>query len=163
VRTTSTLRTDINYSPTDCFETFPQPELPDEVGRVAKTLDARRRALMLERNEGLTKTYNRLHNPTEGAADIAELRRLHIELDCAVAAAYGWEDLGLDHGFRETPQGVRYTIGSVAGVEVLDRLLELNHDRYAAEVAAGLHDKKKGGKRAAKAAVVDQQTLEGVS
>jgi hypothetical protein len=26
----------------------------------------------------------------------------------------------------------------------LDRLLELNHQRYAAEVAQGLHDKKKG-------------------
>ena len=30
--------------------------------------------------------------------------------------------------------------------ELLDRLLELNHERYAAEVAAGLHDKK-GGKK----------------
>jgi hypothetical protein len=28
-------------------------------------------------------------------------------------------------------------------------LLELNHERYAAEVAAGLHDKKQGKKRTA--------------
>jgi len=33
--------------------------------------------------------------------------------------------------------------GPAARVEVLDRLLELNHERYAAEVAAGLHEKKK--------------------
>ena len=30
--------------------------------------------------------------------------------------------------------------------EILDRLLELNHERYAAEVKAGLHDKR-GRKR----------------
>jgi hypothetical protein len=32
----------------------------------------------------------------------------------------------------------------VAQQEILDRLLELNHDRYKVEVAAGLHDKKRG-------------------
>jgi hypothetical protein len=29
--------------------------------------------------------------------------------------------------------------------EFVDRLLQLNHQRYADEVAAGLHDKKKRG------------------
>jgi len=159
----STLETRIRYNPTDCFETFPQPKLTDRVARVAKALDEHRRALMLERNEGLTKTYNRVHNPDEGAADIEELRGLHVALDHAVAAAYGWDDLDLDHGFHETPPGIRYTIGPVARVEVLDRQLELNHERYATEVADGLHDTKKGGKRTRKAAVVDQQPLEGIS
>jgi hypothetical protein len=163
VKNTSTLRTDINYSPTDCFETFPQPDVSEELARVAKALDEHRGPLMLARNEGLTKTYNRVHSPDESTSDVEELRRLHVELDHAVAAAYGWDDLNLDHGFHETPQGIRYTIGPVARVEALDRLLELNHDRYAAEVAAGLHDKKKGGKQAAKAALTDQQTVDGMS
>jgi hypothetical protein len=48
----------------------------------------------------------------------------------------------LDHGFHDTCQGARYTIGPVVRQEILDRLLELNHERYAAEVAAGLHDKR---------------------
>ena len=56
--------------------------------------------------------------------------------------AYGWQDLDLNHDFHETKQGIRYTISEVARREVLNRLLELNHQRYAEEVAAGLHDKK---------------------
>lgn len=69
-----------------------------------------------------------------------------MELDQAVAAAYGWADLDLGHAFHETPQGLRYTISEPARREVLGRLLALNHERYEAEVKAGLH-KKKGGRR----------------
>lgn len=104
---------------------------------------------MLSRGEGLTTIYNRFHDSKESSADIAELRRLHVEMDNAVAAAYGWADLDLGHGFHETKQGLRYTISEAARREVLDRLLRLNHERYAEEVAAGLHDK--GAKKAAKA------------
>ena len=100
---------------------------------------------MQTRQEGLTKTYNRFHDPKETAADIQKLRELHVEMDEAVAAAYGWEDLKLQHGFHDTKQGLRYTISEAARREVLDRLLRLNHERYAEEVKQGLHDKK-GGK-----------------
>ena len=56
---------------------------------------------------------------------------------------------GLRHGFHETKQGVRFSIREPARREILDRLLALNHERYAEEVKAGLHDKgaKKKGKR----------------
>ena len=101
---------------------------------------------MQTHQEGLTKTYNRFHNSKETAADIQKLRELHVEMDEAVAAAYGWSDLKLQHGFHDTKQGLRYTISEVARREVLDRLLRLNHQRYAEEVRQGLHDKK-GGKR----------------
>ncbi|MDP8991533.1 MAG: hypothetical protein M3N31_00480 [Actinomycetota bacterium] len=147
IRYSATMRTDLSYSPTDCFETFPQTQLTHDVGRLGAELDAHRRALMLERWEGLTKTYNRVHDPSEHANEIAELRRLHTELDHAVAAAYGWDDLVLDHGFHDTRQGTRYTIGPAARTEILDRLLELNHERYADEVARGLHAKAAKGKR----------------
>ena len=69
-----------------------------------------RQAIVLVRQEGLTKTYNRFHNPQESSADIVKLRELHKEMDQAVAAAYGWQDLELEHGFHETKQGMRYTI-----------------------------------------------------
>jgi hypothetical protein len=71
----------------------------------------------------------------------------------AVAAAYGWQDLDLGHGFHETAQGVRYTISAAARREVLGRLLRLNHERYEEEVRMGLHEKKgiaKGAKKDAK-------------
>jgi hypothetical protein len=98
---------------------------------------------MIERQEGLTTTYNRFHDPIETSADIQKLRELHVEMDAAVAAAYGWTDLVLDHGFHQTKQGVRYTISEIARREVLARLLKLNHERYAEEVKQGLHEKKK--------------------
>jgi len=63
----------------------------------------------------------------------------------AVAAAYGWADLELGHGFHETKQGLRYIIAEAARREVLDRLLRLNHERYAEKVAAGMHEKKGSG------------------
>jgi hypothetical protein len=134
----SSLRSDLNYAPTDCFETFPQPELTDHVSQIGAALDAHRRQLMLNRWEGLTATYNRVHNPKEEAEDIAKLRELHVQLDYAVLAAYGWDDLDLDHDFWETRQGTRFTIGPDARQEILDRLLELNHERHAEEVRLGL-------------------------
>ncbi len=99
---------------------------------------------MLANREGLTKTYSRFHGPDETSADIQKLRQLHVEMDNAVAVAYGWTDLDLGHGFHETKQGVRYTISELARREVLARLLKLNHERYAEEVKQGLHEKKKG-------------------
>ena len=101
---------------------------------------------MMERNEGLTRTYRRFHTDSESSSDIQKLRDLHVEMDKAVAAAYGWSDLDLGHGFHETKQGIRFTISESARREVLARLLKLNHERYAEEVAQGLHEKRKGGK-----------------
>ena len=103
---------------------------------------------MLDRQEGLTKTYNRVHDPDEHADDIRRLRDIHVELDDAVRDAYGWSDLDPGHGFHETRQGVRFTFEPVVRQEILDRLLELNQERYAAEVAAGLHAKRKPARRA---------------
>ena len=68
------------------------------------------------------------------------MRGLHVEMDEAVAQAYGWQDLDLGHGFHQTKQGLRFTISGEARLEVLGRLLRLNHERHSAEVAAGLVD-----------------------
>jgi hypothetical protein len=89
------------------------------------------------------------------------LKALQIELDHAVADAYGWTDLDLEHGFHETKQGVRFTISERARMEVLDRLLELNHQRYAEEVAQGLHDKGKGKAGSKRGGGRKQATLAG--
>ena len=92
---------------------------------------------MCDRQEGLTKTYNRFHDYDETSDEIQKLRQLHVEMDNAVTTAYGWTDLDLGHGFHETKQGVRYTISEPARREVLARLLKLNHERYAEEVKQG--------------------------
>ncbi|MGD0043626.1 MAG: restriction endonuclease, partial [Isosphaeraceae bacterium] len=128
------------------FENFPLPSSVSHTAEIGNVYYNNRHDLMVARQEGLTKTYNRFHDPSESAADIQKLRDLHVEMDKAVAAAYGWSDLVLGHGFHETKQGIRFTISEAARREVLARLLKLNHERYAEEVAQGLHEKRKGGK-----------------
>ena len=157
IRWTTTLKTDLTYVPTRVFDTFPFP-FPSptsnlKVEEAIEQLDAHRAELMLKRSEGLTRTYNRLHNPDNCESDIELLRQLHIQLDLAVRDSYGWGDLDLNHQHCDTPQGVRFTVGPEVRDELLDRLLALNHERYAAEVAAGLHEK-----RAAKKVSVTRKT-----
>jgi hypothetical protein len=142
----STMRTDLNYSPSDCFETFPFPASVASLDTIGERYHAHRRSIMVARQEGLTKTYNRFHNPEQRGGDFKDidtLRELHVEMDRAVAAAYGWSDLDLGHGFHDTRQGLRFTISEAARREVLARLLKLNHERYAEEVRQGLHERKK--------------------
>ena len=110
---------------------------------------------MQTQQEGLTKTYNRFHDRNEQSEDIVRLRALHVEMDQAVAAAYGWSDLDLGHGFHATKQGERYTLSEPARRTVLDRLLALNHQRYAQELKDGLHDKATKKSKTKKAAVVE--------
>lgn len=161
-RHTSTMKTDINYSPSDVFETLPLPTLTRDMRLLGRRLDVYRRRVMMARRSGLTKTYNLVFDPACVDEDIEELRRIHREIDEATIRAYGWEDRlaaggGLDHGFHPVGRDTRYTIGPAAQREVLDSLLELNHERYAEEVAQGLHDKKKGSR--AKAKKPDQEAM----
>jgi len=138
----ATLGATLQYASSDCFENFPFPISISiaQLEPIGERYHIHRQSIMLTRQEGLTDTYNRFHNSTEHVPDIVQLRELHREMDEAVARAYGWEDLRLEHGFHETKQGLRYTISEMARREVLDRLLLLNHERHAEEVAAGLVD-----------------------
>ena len=139
MRYSSTMRTDLNYSPSDVFETFPRPEPTAELEAIGRTLDAERREIMLRRDLGLTKLYNLVNDPGLKAGadpDVDRMRAIHVELDDAVAAAYGWEDLDLTHGFHTYRKMTRWTVAPVTRVEILDRLLEENHRRAAAEAAA---------------------------
>jgi hypothetical protein len=142
----SSLRTDQRYAPTDCFETFPFPLVCStrKLDSIGEAYHEFRRSTMLARTEGLTVIYNHFHDRDEASEDIQRLRDLHVEMDGGVATAYGWDDLKLGHDFHRTRQGLRFTISESARREVLARLLKLNHERYAEEVAQGLHDKKRG-------------------
>jgi hypothetical protein len=153
----------LRYNTSDCFETFPFPTPnPLDLGtqfstlnRIGETYYTYRQAIMLDRQEGLTKTYNRFHEPQRK-------RDRHCEIAIASCrdGSSGGDRLRLARPrlrtrLSSTKQGIRYTISETARREVLDRLLELNHQRYAEEVAQGLHDKKKGkGKTSKKKASV---------
>ena len=132
----SGLRTDPRYTPSNVFETFPRPEPNDRLAETGQTLDTERREIMLRRDLGLTKFYNLVNDQdvTDSSdPDVARLRQIHVELDHAVMDAYGWSDLPLDHGFHTYRQMRRWTVSPAARVEILDRLLEENHRRAAAQ------------------------------
>ena len=107
--------------------------------------------------------------------DVTRLREIHVEIDETTRQAYAideerepaireyeerkasaplprWREIGLNHGFYETQQGVRFTISHKAQEEALDKLLALNHYRYEQEVEQGLHSGKGRGASKGKAA-----------
>lgn len=139
----------LTYVKDDCFETFPFPEnfeTSAALEAVGSAYHDHRAALMVARNEGMTKTYNRFHDRSDTAADIVRLRELHADMDRAVLRAYGWNDLAdraepifLDETNEDdhTYQG-RLFWPSAFRDEVLSRLLALNAERAAAERAAGI-------------------------
>ena len=158
----SRLKTDRRYSPTQCFETFPFPvDMSSDDLLVHGGLYSETRAgVMSSLGLGLTKTYNLFHtrdltpedvekagkSPNLDAdaahAAILALRQRHVEMDNAVLMAYGWDDeVDLAHDFYEVDylpenDNVRFTISPDARHEILQRLLKLNHERHAEEVAA---------------------------
>lgn len=144
----ATLEDRVSYSLTDCFRNFPRirPDDIQDLGGIGEAYHAFRAKLMIDRNEGLTKAYNRFHARSEKGADIARLRALHAEMDAAVLRAYGWDDLAgraapefieQDADEGKTPK-TRLDWPGEFKDEVLARLLALNAERAAAERAAGL-------------------------
>ena len=107
-----------------------------------------RTALMVRNGEGLTKTYNRFHDPYEDDPEIGRLRELHDAMDRAVLDAYGWSDIHtdceflLDYEIDEATWGrkkkpYRYRWPDLIRDEVLARLLALNAERAAEEARSG--------------------------
>ena len=147
----SSMKDDLRYTPSDCFETFPFPEgweTDPALEAAGKAYYEYRAALMADNDEGMTSTYNRFHDLYETDPRIAELRELHAAMDRAVLDAYGWSDLPtdcdflLDYTIDEASWGrkkkpFRYRWPDEVRDEVLARLLALNADRAAAEARAG--------------------------
>ena len=133
IRYSGTLETRVRYATSAVFFTLPRPSPTTELGMLGRQLEETRRELMLSRAWGLTKTYNRVHNPDIHEPAIQELRDIHVAIDEAVMRAYGWDDLDLKIGHHPTKIGIRWTVSKEARFELLDRLLEENHRRYALE------------------------------
>lgn len=142
----SSMKTDLRYNPSDCFDTFPFPDPitrgMDEAGHALHHVRAR---YMVETQQGLTDTYNRLKDPTCTDPAIQRLRWLHELVDAAVLAAYGWSDIDVP------PYGTADEAAMQAFEdEVIDRLFVLNAERAAAEKREAARSKRRAtsGKRA---------------
>ncbi|MDX2271004.1 MAG: type IIL restriction-modification enzyme MmeI [Cyanobacteriota bacterium] len=163
----SSMKDDLRYTPSDCFETFPFPfdwETNPILEAAGKTYYEFRADLMIRHNEGLTATYNRFHDPDETNPDILKQRELHAQMDRAVLDAYGWHDIPTDCEFLldyedEDDEGTskrkkpwRYRWPEEVHDEVLARLLKLNQQRYQEEIIGGSQAKPKGSSRKSKQA-----------
>jgi hypothetical protein len=175
----STLEERQAYTPTDCFETFPFPSNwgnNETLERVGKVYYEFRAELMVHNDEGLTKTYNRLHDPDERDPDILRLSELHGAMDRAVLDAYGWTDLKptcefiLDYEEEESEGGAshkrknpwRYRWPDDFRDEVLARLLALNQERAAREKMIGAESgaaRRKGKSRRKSAAAASPKQM----
>jgi hypothetical protein len=159
----STLEDRLRYTPSDCFETFPFPEnweTHPALDAAGKAYYEFRAALMVRNDEGLTKTYNRFHDPNEHDQEIVRLRELHAVMDHAVLTAYGWRDIPtdckflLDYEVDEEAWGdkkkpYRYRWPDEIRDEVLARLLELNAQRAREEARSGAAAARKPGAKPA--------------
>jgi hypothetical protein len=157
----SSMKDDLRYTPSDCFETFPFPEgfdMHPQLEAAGKEYYEFRAALLVRNNEGLTKTYNRFHDPNDRSPDIVKLRELHAAMDRAVFDAYGWTGLKptceflLDYeededeqegGSRQRKKPWRFRWPDDFRDEVLARLLELNKQRAEQESLTGALANKK--------------------
>lgn len=160
VKYSSTLETRVNYVTSAAFGTFPRPSTTDRLESIGRALDDERREIMLRRDIGLTKLYNLVNDANLADAfdpDVERMRAIHVEVDEAVMDAYGWSDIPLDHGFHTYRQMERWTVSPAARNEILDRLLEENHRRAAAEAVSSPKKTAKG--RKAKAAPEGMEAL----
>jgi hypothetical protein len=143
---------DIRWKPKDVWVGYPfpsddtglTPDLTSRIRALAEQLDAHRKSQQAAHPElTLTGMYNVLEKLRAGetlnAMDklihtqglVSVLKSLHDDLDAAVLAAYGWQDLNAALADHTQPEA------RAAAVEtLLERLVALNSKR-AAEEAAG--------------------------
>ena len=143
----SSMKDDLRYTPSDCFETFPFPvnwSSAPELKAAGEEYYRFRAELMVRNDEGMTKTYNRFHDPEERHPDIVKLREFHGKMDRAVLKAYGWQDIPVDCEFlldfeideeeyRRRKKPWRYRWPDEVRDTVLARLLALNAQRAEEE------------------------------
>lgn len=143
-RQASTMRTDIRYTPTDCFQTFPFPQSPSENQKMVSEQEGQdfykyRQQIMQQRQLGLTKLYNLFNNPDYQDKDIQQMRVLQTRMDRSILACYGWEDIDLQHEFYPNDRKkIRFMPSLAAQREIFIRLVALNQEIAAHEAAQGL-------------------------
>lgn len=136
----STMKEDLNYSPSDCFDNFPFPrpspreEVPALEG-VGRRLYEARAKYMETHEQGLTDTYNALKDPSQSTPELDALRALHVELDRAVLQAYGFENIEVPPYTTPLDDAER-TARDAFEDQIIEALFRLNADRAAAESLA---------------------------
>ncbi|WP_422449528.1 MULTISPECIES: Eco57I restriction-modification methylase domain-containing protein [unclassified Endozoicomonas] len=134
----SRLKMDLNFSPSDAFETLPLPDrdqIVSSLNVLGERLHQQRQASMELRGIGLTKFNNLVHSGNCNDQDISDFRRTLVCIDQKVLDLYGWTDIDLKHGFHERhylPAGdnIRFAICEWSRTSILARMAQLNKEMY---------------------------------
>lgn len=130
----------LNYAASDCLDPFPFPK-PDprtvipELETAGERLYSARAKYMVDTDQGLTKTYNAIKDPSCTDLRILDLRRLHEQMDRAVLDAYGWKDIAVPP-YCPVSDADREALKAFED-EVIDRLYVLNAERARDEALLG--------------------------
>jgi hypothetical protein len=92
---------------------------------------------------GLTGVFNAVHDPACAGPKVTFVRDCLARIHAESLRAFGWSDLSGELHHVILREGVRWSISTADRLHLHSRLLRLNRQRYAEEVAVGLHDKKK--------------------
>jgi hypothetical protein len=133
----SSMRNDLRYSPSDCFENFPfpAPEKTIQVEAIGEKLYTARAQYMSDTQQGLTLTYNQLKDPRCQEPQIFVLRQLHEEMERAVLDAYEITGIVVPPYCPQTPAEEKAV--DIFSNEVIDRLFDLNAARAKQELLLG--------------------------
>ncbi len=155
----STMKTDLRYTPSDIFETFPFPqnsskETELELEKIGQEYYEYRSKLMQDMKLGLTKTYNLFHTPQlttdnkqltkanlkipieQAIKDLGTLRQLHKQMDEAVLKAYGWSADVIANGAKQSqpPIDLRHDFYEVDYLPENDRIRYTIHPEARKEI-----------------------------
>ncbi|MBZ0186785.1 MAG: N-6 DNA methylase [Candidatus Obscuribacterales bacterium] len=177
----SSMKDDLRYTSSDCFETFPFPQglESSQLERVGQEYYQFRAELMMRNEEGLTKIYNRFNDPNEESRDVVKLRNLHGLMDLEVFKCYGWSDLAPSCEFlldyeeedNDEPDGVstrrkpwRFRWSDDFHDEILARLVALNLKYAEIEQLSGIKTRTKAkSKRSPRKARKEKTTTPNVA
>ena len=166
---------DPRYNKSDCFDPFPFPLCGERekarIRELAEALDAHRKQVQAKHGVTLTGLYNVLEKIRAGETLtekekfvhdrglVSTLKSLHDDLDAAVSAAYGWQDLwkhrqeahgGTIYDFKNgtidqldaSSEQLQIAIKKFENdldAEILERLVALNAERAAEEARGVIH------------------------
>lgn len=120
----------------EVLDTYPFMAKSEKLETLGSQLDLARWKAMADLRLGLMKFYELINGSGVSKSEdqrIAEVRKLHVEIDEAVVRAYGCSATDPHYGFHPFPAMERWSTSLSARLELLGRLLAEIHRRAAAE------------------------------
>jgi hypothetical protein len=127
------MQTDLRYAISDVWSTFPLIGATQTLGDLGWSLEEARLSAGRSFGIGPTALHSLVDEPACDLEEVTRIRSLMRDIDAELFRAYGWSDLAPDLTWETYRNVRRFGLSADIRQEVLDRLLELNHERARAE------------------------------